>query len=128
MAARKTPEAVVEQMTIGFCADGIVDEYGAGRSWRGLASCNEIGPGPADAIFHHVGDEGAEHQADEETKNGDVTFMPARFGANGPAKEERQRDTAGIEEEPACEVSAIDGRRRRKHTNAHSLDLGVGIL
>ena len=65
-----------------------------------LASCNEIWSRPADRILDNVGEERSQGQGDEEAEDCDVDFVDGGAKDQSPEDEEKEWDTACVEEKP----------------------------
>jgi len=84
--------------------------WGAGL---GLASCDEIGAGPADCVLDEVGDEQGQDEGYEPAEYRDVGFMSAWLEDEGPCKKSTERHCASVNEKPG---------------NRYALYFGVWIL
>lgn len=111
VAAGKAPPAVVEDVVAGLGADVEADEHVLGGAGRGLAARDEVRAGTADGVLDGVGEEGGQHEGDEEAEEGDVVLVDAGARKQIQREHERERDSPGVEDIPG------DG---------DALDLGMG--
>jgi hypothetical protein len=111
MSRRETAPAVVQDVVVCLGADFECDECVCRRPRGGFAARDEIGAWPADGVLNHVGQEEGQDHAGEPAEQGDVRFVGARARDADPGDEDKQRDGAGVYEEPGYVYALVQGVR-----------------
>lgn len=103
MSTWETTPAIMQYVVVLLGADFECDKLVRGRTWRRLASRNEVGPRASDGVLDDVGDEEREDHANEPAEDRDVCFVRAWAHEKGPEDEGAEGYGAGVDEEPCWE-------------------------
>lgn len=98
MTTRETPPAVLQSCIM--CSGAHVDGQNVcrARARRRVAPRYQVGSRPANGILDEIGDEARQGNADDEAKDGDMSFVETRTRKDGVEDEEHQRAYASVDD------------------------------